>query len=569
MKMLGSIGGLVRSLAARVRSWGALGKSILIAVSALVIIIPVFLILFGSSDGDALATWVGKDGTVYEITRGEAYESMGEAKDRMLQDKAYQKNHLDNMLFQRLQAMDAIEQNMHRSTNYIKRTNDHVENSMLIPEFLKTRFDRQSHKFSLEGRKTRIILVKRDPYNHISEPDPDRFKRMAEIQKTITNQARLQQEMARLEKATITKNIKKTDAEMAAHETNIRARAQAILAEVNAKGADFAALAKEKSDHASASEGGFVGYILPRSRAHSPRVMAALAKLKAGQNTGVIDTQEGFVIAHVDEVVEVERDNLTKYYTDEAKVNYAKNEAWFASVWNFIDKTIADQSGKTVFVYRDKLVSENTNDLVFEVKHPKVSVKITRGDVLKKLNNIPPPRRVQFGIINYEADPATYSMDELWNFFEWEMSFPILKLGAWLTGVAESDAFTRKLREASYTILASLLSEKRREETTVSDEEISAQYEKAMASYVKRLPGGVTQQLTLDEAKRQISNELRSKKINDSFHNWKNELFTRYQAKIYQDRFEVKKKPEPPKPKAPVQPNKDAKPNDGKKNSEK
>ena len=63
------------------------------------------------------------------------------------------------------------------------------------------------------------------------------------------------------------------------------------------------------------------------------------------------------------------------------------------------------------------------------------------------------------------------------------------------------------------------------------------------------ISGGITFYLALDEAREQIRNELRNKKINDSFHNWKKELFTRYQAKIHEDRFEVVKKPEPPKPK--------------------
>jgi len=550
MKMLGSIGGFARAVKARMRTWSRLTK-VLVLVAPIVALVAVLGIvsMTGLSGSDALASWVAKDGTTHKITRAEAYLSMGEMKERMLQDKAYQKNHLDNMLFQRLQAMEAIDAKLHESPDYIKRTNEHVTNNMLIPEFLQIMFPRKDLKFSLEARKTRIILIKRDLFNRISEPDPNRFARMADIQKTITNQERLKQEMERLEKATITRQTKKTDAELAAHETNIRATAEAVLAEVKKPGADFAAIAKEKSGHPSSSEGGWVGYVLPRSRSHSPQVMAAIARLKKGETTGYINTQDGYVIAKVEDIVEVTHKNLGEYYTDEAKVNFARNEAWFASVWAFIERTIADQSGKTVFVYRDRLTSANTNDIVYEVKHPKVNIRITRGDILKKLENIPPPRRSTFGIVDGMADPAKYTADELWNFFEWEMSFSILKLGAWLEGIVETETFQTKLRDASYAVLASMLSDKRRESATVTDDEVTAQYDKARASYVRRLPGGVTQQMTLDEAREQIRNELRNKKINDSFHNWKKELFTRYQAKIHEDRFEVVKKPEPPKPK--------------------
>ncbi|HOG63813.1 MAG TPA: peptidylprolyl isomerase [Spirochaetota bacterium] len=543
-------------------------KALVIAVPVCVVLgVLAFARLFNTAD-DALATWIGKDGTEYSITRAEAYMSMGQMKDRMLQDKAYQKNHLDNMLFQRLQAMEAIDNKLNLDPGYVKRTNEHMTNNMLIPELLQTLFPRESLEFSLEARKVRMILVKRDGFNHISEPDPNRFKRMADIQKTITNQARLKQEMERLEKATITKDVKKTDAEMAAHETNIQAKAQSVLAMVKKPGADFADIAKQNSDHPSASEGGQVGYVLPRSRSHSPQVMAAIAKLKVGEISGVINTHEGFVIVKVDEIATVTEVNLGEYYTDEGKKNFAKNEAWFASVWSLIDKTIEDQKGKSVFVYRENLVSKDSNALVFEVKHPKVQMKITRGDLLRKMGNVPPPRRSMFGVLDGMADPAGYSADEMWNFFEWEMSFPILKLAAWLNGIVESDAFQAKLRDSSYSVLASMLSDKRRESATVTDEEISAQYDRAKASYVKRLPGGATEQLSLDEAKEQIRNELRNKKINDSFHNWKNELFTRYQAKIHENRFEVIK-PEPPKQNNPQQanPKNGNKPDDGKKNS--
>lgn len=545
MKILDGVVESIRALWARTsHSWT---RIVVLALPLLVVLAIVFMT--GRSGSDVLAAWIDKEGATHTITRAEMYQSMGDMKERLLQDKAYQKNHLENMLFQRLQAAEAIEAKLHETADYIERTNSHVSNTMLITEFLKSMFPRTSLKFSLPARLTRIILIKRDPYNYLTEPDPNRFTRMAELQKTITNQEKLQQEIEKLSKATITKPIKKTADELVAHESNILAKAKELALEVKKPDADFATLAQVHSGHPSASEGGLIGYLLPRSRVLGPQVIAALAKLKKGEVTGYLNTPEGYLIAKVEDIVEVTDKNLQKYYTDEAKVDFAKNEAWFASVWAFIEKTIADQNGKTIFIYRDRLTSADTNAVVCEFKHPKVKARITRGDLLNKLDSIAPPRRTVFGILDGTLDPARYSADELWNFLEWEMSIPVFRMGAWHEKLPESKAFQEKLQDASRSILARLLSDKRRDSATVSDEEIAAQYDKAKASYVRKLPSGITVQLTLDEVKDKIRDELHSKKINDLFHNWRKELFTRYQARMYEDRFEVVKKTKPAAPK--------------------
>lgn len=537
-------------------------QQIMIAVGALVVLAALVLVFnpFGNSAGDVLATYVTKDGKVHELTRGEIYEAFGANKDRILEDKQYQKNFIENMLYQKLQAVDAVALGMHTNAQFIKQTNDQVQNSMLIQELLATKFPREKFEFSLEGRRVRMILLKRDLFRTVEEPDPNRFARMEQVKKTITNETKLSQELARLEKAVVKKPVKRTEAELAALDKDIADRLAAVVADLKKSGGkDFAELAKKYSEHESATNGGAIGIMLPRQRNYSPLLVRAVYGLKAGEQTQAIRTAEGFAIARLDEIVTVENDNLSKYFKDEAQVNRAKDDAWYAAVWTLIDEISTDDLNKQVFISRDKLASTDTNSVIFEIRSDRFKSKMTLGELVAKAAGMPPFAYARYGILREENSKAALTPEELGLIYDWEISIPILKYGAYRSGIVESKKFRAKLAQVADSLLARQISEQKRNSVNVTDKDIEEQYEKNTKSYVKRTQTGTdaagtpvfqTQQLSLADAREQIRNELQGKRVNELFTNWKKELFTKFQAKINEKKFEVKKKPEPKKPEA-------------------
>ncbi len=83
----------------------------------------------------------------------------------------------------------------------------------------------------------------------------------------------------------------------AAKEAEVKAKAEAVAKEI-ADGADFAAVAKEKSEDPAAAEGGDVGWV-PRSRL-DPGVAAALETLKNGGTTVPLKVPAGYVILRLE-----------------------------------------------------------------------------------------------------------------------------------------------------------------------------------------------------------------------------------------------------------------------------
>lgn len=76
----------------------------------------------------------------------------------------------------------------------------------------------------------------------------------------------------------------------------LRRKAEEVLAKAKA-GEDFAALARQYSDDASASQGGNVGFVEEGSL--SPEIAAAIAPLQRNQISGIIETRYGLMIVKV------------------------------------------------------------------------------------------------------------------------------------------------------------------------------------------------------------------------------------------------------------------------------
>ncbi|HWI40421.1 MAG TPA: peptidylprolyl isomerase, partial [Verrucomicrobiae bacterium] len=86
-----------------------------------------------------------------------------------------------------------------------------------------------------------------------------------------------------------------------------RAKAEETVAELR-KGVDFATLAAARSDDPSGKEGGSLGLVAPGDML--PEVQQALAELKPGEVSGVVETAAGFHVVRLDERVPAQMKRL-------------------------------------------------------------------------------------------------------------------------------------------------------------------------------------------------------------------------------------------------------------------
>ncbi|EXU76988.1 peptidylprolyl isomerase [Erwinia mallotivora] len=111
-------------------------------------------------------------------------------------------------------------------------------------------------------------------------------------------------------------------------QSKTEAEAKDVLAELN-KGADFAALAKQKSaDPISARQGGDMGWLEPDT---TPDELKNAGLTSKGQLSGVIKSSVGFIVARLDDVKPQQIKLLTEVHDDiAAKVKQEKAlDAWY------------------------------------------------------------------------------------------------------------------------------------------------------------------------------------------------------------------------------------------------
>jgi len=543
----------------------------------------------GFSSGDALATYVDRNGVKHKITRGEVYFNLGPSKESTLEDPSRQKTYIENMLLQRIQASEAVFAGLDKEPRYITETNNSATNQLLLRYFFDQKFNRENLHFKLPAYKVSLILLRRDRYNRITEPDPNRFDRMEKARTTITDPAQLQAELARLAGLTRTRNVAKTSEELLEHEEELLTMGREILEELKKPGADFAEIARERSGHESATNGGSIGYIFPRQNDIPVNLYREILRIKPGENTELVDNERGYYIAKLEEIVTVTDSNMKKYFPDEAKESFYKDAAWYAAVWAFIEETIKKESGKAIKIdygaleseerYRDSMTKyvkklrpgndENGKPIVFTeeelrlledtntfltIESPRYSTKMTVRDGIYALDYTSPPSRArQYGILkNKPIDEHT--PEELGWVFDMLISGPVLQYAAYKNGVPESKNYKQALYGLGQSVLARMAQEKFRETIPqVTSEDIEAEYRNNLSKYVRRNAAGTgadgktiytEQQLPLAEVEEQIQDELYSKRNTEGFDKWRLSLITRYQAKILEKNFEVVKKPE-------------------------
>ena len=130
----------------------------------------------------------------------------------------------------------------------------------------------------------------------------------------------------------------------AADKAAARQKAEAILAEVRATPANFAAIAKAKSqDPGSAEVGGDLGVV--EKGAFVPSVEDAIAKLKQGEISGLVESEFGFHIITVTSVVPAATKTLDEVKGEiTAELKKAKMSKKFSELAEVFNDTVYEQS---------------------------------------------------------------------------------------------------------------------------------------------------------------------------------------------------------------------------------
>ena len=130
----------------------------------------------------------------------------------------------------------------------------------------------------------------------------------------------------------------------AADKAAAKQKAEAILAEVRANPANFAAIAKAKSqDPGSAEMGGDLGVV--EKGAFVPSVEDAIAKLKQGEISGLVESEYGFHIITVTSVVPAAIKSLDEVKGEiTAELKQAKMSKKFSELAEVFTDTVYEQS---------------------------------------------------------------------------------------------------------------------------------------------------------------------------------------------------------------------------------
>jgi hypothetical protein len=493
----------------------------------------VFMVLCAAcSSGDVLASYIDRNGKLHEITREEAYRNMGQNKEALLANPDRQKEFIENLLLRRIKTQEAIFNELDKEESYITRTNEYASGQLVLNQYFEQHFNRKNFRYNLPIYNISMIFLQRDFYKQITEPDPKRFEKMEAARASMTNAAELQAELERLANATISKRVRKTDAEMGDYETEFLSEAQDIAKKVKEPGADFAELAKKRSNHFSGTNGGLFGWVLPKQRDLPVLLNRAIRELPEGGVSEPVNTENGYYIVKMNGISKVRNSTLKRYFRDPAKAASMQDALWFAAVWDRIDKTVQQESGGAIKINYEGLASDDTNTVLLAVNSPQYTKEITLGDLLHDLDYTSPPRRMQqYGLMRSMLHPVSnYTAEERGFVFEWIISTPVLYYIANKTDTAKSSGFRKALDDVGTSILAENMEVKFRETIKwADDEEIQEYYNNNKEKYAS---------LPSEEAKEYIQEELNNKRNTESSQEWKDYLITRYQARIYPARFE-------------------------------
>ena len=538
----------------------------------LVLMIIAFgVISCGRGDSDVLATYKGG-----EITRGEFYKALGRMKGRVLQSKTSQKRRLEDQAFIKFKYLDAKKVGLNKAEEFKKKIKDHSDKRLLIRFFLTKEFPKEPKTFSKKGYKVRHIFLKNkreNKYKTIKVLDPGRFKKMAQARKSIKDVKKLQRRLKFLRGHKISKRIKfnayellKQKLEIAKSKRENLAKLKKILIEVNkTKGKNFADFAKKNNTDRTRGNGGLLGFMFPYQRGFSKEFIKTVTGLKEGQISEVLETPMGIHIAMCEKIVTFTEKNFDKYFPvkkDKKKVRRRGRRGdirrqmfgnmWYSNIWTFIMDTI--NNDKNVTSSKKLLNSYNKKAVLFEIKHPDFKYSLTLGDFMSELKKMSPYMlRRRYGISRTKKDKnKPFTFKEKIKAFDWYVTFPILKYGAYKRKVTQSKEFKEELDKIKPGILGKMLTVEKTKDIKVTDKEMQDEFKKNKKRYRKRVIDKAKSKprrraykyldVPYVKAKKSIERNLKNQKRSRIVRKWKASLLLKYAFKINMDELDVVKK---------------------------
>ncbi|MBI4481024.1 MAG: peptidylprolyl isomerase [Acidobacteria bacterium] len=202
------------------------------------------------------------------------------------------KDALRDLIDHELLVQKAMELGLNADTDVIKRL-DEIRRNMNLPsmEALEEAVAKQGlvyedFKQNLRDSILTQWVIQREVGSHIQVP-PDEIK---------TYYDQHQKELEQPEGVTLQQILVSTEGKPPEELQALRQKAEQVLAKVKA-GDDFAELARQNSDDASASQGGHVGFFEGGSL--SPEIESAIRSLQKNQVSDLIETKYGLMILKV------------------------------------------------------------------------------------------------------------------------------------------------------------------------------------------------------------------------------------------------------------------------------
>lgn len=499
----------------------------------------------GPGGGDVLATF-DVDGKSENITRDEFYRHLGRRKKFALSSRGSQKNYLNNLIFQKLCVQEAKKMGLEKDPKFLEKFRDHVDKRLLISYLLTTKFGMPLKKFSVKGHRIRHLVVKVDKYKTISIPDPNRNKTIQRIMKNVKDPKKRAEQVKRARNATIRKREKRNAAELAAADKEAREKVEQARQELKA-GKAFAEVAKKYGQDSTRTKGGDLGYLFAHQRRMDRDFMEAALKLKPGETSGIVKSAFGYHLIHCDEVVTMTESNVEKFFKDKNERKRKMSDIRHAAIWGFIDDIV--KNDKNVVHNRDKLDAVDDGTVVFSVKSSDYSNTITMGEIRKEMRKLTPYSMRRYGIKREKGQALEpFSLEEKQAFFDFYITWSVLRYGAYKTGARDDPEFKKQLQQAKERILSRVYQEKMAEGIKVSDKDIQQEYKVNKKRYVKRerttvggKPKMVTTQLSLAQARDKIKSSLISRKKRSVVNSLRSKLMSKYKVQRFEDRFEIQK----------------------------
>jgi len=529
-----------------------------IALLLVFVLMSLFLASCGN-EGDILATYSDGNKKV-EVSRGEFYKHLGGRKKMALSSKRRQAGYLERFVLDMIKVVDAKKLGYDKDADFKKQVKDHIEKKLLISALFKEKFPRKGLKFSVDSPIIRHIIIKNDKFKTIIALDPSRFKKMAAARKTIKNPTVLKKKLAQLKNLKKSTRVKLSKAELRKQDKVNFAKINKILGELKAqKGKNFNALAKRYSQDGTKKKGGLLGYVFSRQKNLDKTFLKAALKLKAGEMTGVVKTKFGYHIIKCDKVVKITDKNIGEFEKDKRKLNGMKRNIWYSVVWKFIDSTLAND--KNVKQDLAALRGRNKKAIIFSIDSKEYQYKISLGEYIKKMQAIPPRALSRYGIKRSLKDKnKRFTAKELKAYYDWFVTYPVLKYGAYKVGATKSAFFIKSLNKIKFKILASIADKKISERIKIPAKTVRSEYLKNKSKYRKAIRQSAKdrkmkkklkyKQLSFKEAKDRIEKSLKRSLVRKKIASLIRDLKKKYNYKVFLNELEVVK-PTPRKRRSP------------------